>query len=460
MKFLKFTGLLAPAFIVLGLVDASLNPRDSAVAQASVDHNSKLRSERPDLKVGPFSPRISPPQSPARNRTCSVDSHNDGITDDSSSILDAINACNYGGHVIFTAGINYTIGTALNLTFLNSIDIDIQGNIKFTNDTTYWQANSFRLVFQNATTFLQIGGNDVVVYGGGEIDGNGQVWYDLYAKDIYTLRPTLLGPMGLHNSTISNLNLRYSPCYYFFISNSSNVIFDGITIGGYSTSNNIARNTDGFDTYRSSDISIQNSIVNNGDDCVSFKPNSSNIFVQNIYCNGSHGISVGSLGQYVGTYDIISHVYVYNISFNNAADGARIKVWPGSPAAVSGDLQGGGGSGEVSNITYDTISVSNTRYAIEVDQCYGQRNLTQCLAYPSNVTISDVLFKHITGTTNNQYQPQIAAIACSSEGACDNIVAQDISVLSANGTNEAFCLNVNQTLLEGIACVNTSLGFN
>ncbi len=36
-------------------------------------------------------------------------------------------------------------------------------------------------------------------------------------------------------------------------------------------------------------------------DCVSFKPNATNIIVQNIHCNGSHGISVGSLGQYPGS---------------------------------------------------------------------------------------------------------------------------------------------------------------
>lgn len=30
---------------------------------------------------------------------------------------------------------------------------------------------------------------------------------------------------------------------------------------------------------------------------IAFKPNSTNIVVSNMWCNGSHGISVGSLGQ-------------------------------------------------------------------------------------------------------------------------------------------------------------------
>ena len=108
-------------------------------------------------------------------------------------------------------------------------------------------------------------GNDVNIYGGGTIDGNGQVWYDLYAANIYTLRPVLFGLDGLHNSTISNLVLRYSPEYYHFVANSTNVIFDTINIAGESKSANTAKNTDGWDTYRSSDIVIQNSHINNGD---------------------------------------------------------------------------------------------------------------------------------------------------------------------------------------------------
>lgn len=44
--------------------------------------------------------------------------------------------------------------------------IDIQGTIKFTDDTDYWQANSFPFVFQNVTSFFKLGGDDVFIYGG------------------------------------------------------------------------------------------------------------------------------------------------------------------------------------------------------------------------------------------------------------------------------------------------------
>lgn len=120
-------------------------------------------------------------------------------------------------------------------------------------------------MFQNVTSFFKLGGNDVNIYGGGTLDGNGQVWYDLYAKNIYTLRPVLIGIDGLHNSILSDLVLRYSPQYYHFVANATDVVFDNINIAGASKSANIAKNTDGWDTYRSSDLVIQNSVINNGD---------------------------------------------------------------------------------------------------------------------------------------------------------------------------------------------------
>jgi galacturan 1,4-alpha-galacturonidase len=161
--------------------------------------------------------------------------------------------------------------------------------------------------------------------------------------------------------------------------------------------------------------------------------------VQNLWCNGSHGISVGSLGQYVGEVDYVQHIYVYNISMSNASDGARIKVWPGSPSALSGDLQGGGGSGAVSNITYDTMSLSNVDYAIEITQCYGQKNITLCNQFPSNLTISDITIKNFSGTTSKKYQPLIGYLVCSSPAVCSDIRIQDVDVRSPNGTDLYRC---------------------
>lgn len=130
---------------------------------------------------------------------------------------------------------------------------------------------------------------------------------------------------------------------------------------------------DGWDIYRSDHITIIDSVIDNDDDCVctfcifkllvcmtwytwlrspiphlALKPNSTNILVSNLLCSGSHGISVGSLGQVIFAYchvydtahfyliqfagetDIVANVSVHNITMLNAQNGARVKVFGGS----------------------------------------------------------------------------------------------------------------------------------
>lgn len=63
------------------------------------------------------------------------------------------------------------------------------------------------------------------------------------------------------------------------------------------------------------------------------KPNATEVIVSNLWCNGSHGISVGSLGQYAGETDIVANLFVKNVTMRYAENGARIKVFGGSPDA-------------------------------------------------------------------------------------------------------------------------------
>lgn len=62
---------------------------------------------------------------------------------------------------------------------------------------------------------------------------------------------------------------------------------------------------------------MTNTRVNVGDDCFSPKPNTTDIFVQNLWCNGTHGVSMGSIGQYPGVMDIIEHAYIENVTLLN-----------------------------------------------------------------------------------------------------------------------------------------------
>lgn len=127
-------------------------------------------------------------------------------------------------------------------------------------------------------------------------------------------------------------------------------------------------------------------------DCVSFKPNSTNILVQNMFCNGTHGISVGSLGQYPDRVDYVENIYVYNAAMYNSSEGARIKVWPNSFSEKSATLVGGGGTGLVRNVTYDTMWLDNVDYGLTITQCYGQDDEEECFKHPVSSQISFLPF--------------------------------------------------------------------
>ena len=179
------------------------------------------------------------------------------------------------------------------------------------------------------------------------------------------------------------------------------------SIRSVSYSSSPTANSDGWDIYRSSFVAIRDSVVVNDDDCVcacgfislslslgsdrslcgpvAFKPNSTNIVVANMFCNGSHGVSVGSLGQYAGETDIVANVSVTNVTMLNAQNGARIKVFGGNPSPSAllfifiieyGHGQTvtrsastvGGGDGFVKNITFkDFFGMSYKLWKIGID---------------------------------------------------------------------------------------------
>lgn len=80
-----------------------------------------VAAARPQIVASP-APRLPVPNPPVRTKQCVVKTNGDG-SDDSEYILAAFNDCNNGGHVVFSENATYTIGTAMDWTFLKSIDI-------------------------------------------------------------------------------------------------------------------------------------------------------------------------------------------------------------------------------------------------------------------------------------------------------------------------------------------------
>ena len=59
---------------------------------------------------------------------------------------------------------------------------------------------------------------------------------------------------------------------------------------------------------------FENNVVYNGDDCVAVGSPASNVIFRNSYCNGGHGLSIGSLGKNGSVADVENILYVIHVS--------------------------------------------------------------------------------------------------------------------------------------------------
>lgn len=52
---------------------------------------------------------------------------------------------------------------------------------------------------------------------------------------------------------------------------------------------------------------------------LSFKANSTNVFINRLHCEGSQGLSVGSLGEYPGVQDLVKNIFM-NVKLESRHD--------------------------------------------------------------------------------------------------------------------------------------------
>ncbi|KAJ3552519.1 hypothetical protein NM688_g4112 [Phlebia brevispora] len=386
----------------------------------------------------------------AGEKECHVAHHSRG-SDAGPAINAAFRKCARNGKI--TLDKFYTVNSLLFTTDLSNVEIELIGSINFTPNIAKWSPESYFLEYQNATTFWFLSGSHICMHGGGTINGNGQVWWDALStngQDAGTAggssrtfaRPI---PLTVGNSShveIEDINFVGSPFWNNFVYQSDHVTYKKIIIDSVSYSSAPAANSDGWDIYRSSDVVITESWINNDDDCVSFKPNSTNVEVSHLFCNGSHGISVGSLGQYAGETDIVANVTVFNVTLENAQNGARIKAFGGSPDPNS---TAGGGTGSASNITFRDFKVINVDNPIVINQCYSTP-ADVCAQFPSGIIISDVHYIDVTGTSSGADGSVIVDIECSSQ--CSNVTAYGTDITSPNGPATFICQDVDTAQLD------------
>jgi galacturan 1,4-alpha-galacturonidase len=246
------------------------------------------------------------------------------------------------------------------------------------------------------------------------------------------------------NVDVEGITFLNSPCWNTFLVRTNSISFDHTNFTAFSTNaSSEPKNTDGFDSYNTDGLSVTNTVVNVGDDCFSPKPNTTNIFVQNLWCNGTHGVSMGSIGQYPGVLDYISNAWIENVTLLNGQNGARLKAWAGPDV----------GYGYIDNITYKNIHIENTDAPIVLDQCYFDIDAETCAEYPSAVNITNVNFLNIYGTSSGKNGKVVADLTCSPGAECSGIWLEDIDLTSPAGSPpEIVCENIDGDI--GVDCIS------
>ncbi|KAM3290351.1 hypothetical protein P3S67_018640 [Capsicum chacoense] len=165
-------------------------------------------------------------------------------------------------------------------------------------------------------------------------------------------------------------------------------------------------NTDGIHLQSSSDVTILNSQIGTGDDCLSIGPGNSNLSIENIVCGPGHGISIG----------IYKSQTVRRAAFSKTQNGVRVKTW----ARPS--------NGFVRNVLFQHVVMNNVENPIIIDQnyCPGSGN---CPEEGSGIRVSEITYQDVQGTSATEVAVKFD---CSKINPCNGITLLDVKLSYKN----------------------------
>ncbi|KAI3810714.1 hypothetical protein L1987_20336 [Smallanthus sonchifolius] len=393
--------------------------------------------------VNPFSlapsPAPEPPKTQSSTRVFDVrlfGAVGDGVADDTQAFKMAWDStCQSDEPSILLVPKHYSFllqSTIFTGSCGNKFVFQIEGTIMAPDGPSLWPKGLSR---RQWLVFYRV--NGMSLQGGGVIDGRGEKWWDLPCKPHKGPNGTTLAgpcdsPVSIRffmstNVSVRGVKVKNSPQFHFRFDGCNGVHIDSLNIKAPS----LSPNTDGIHIENTNDVTIYNSLISNGDDCVSIGTGSYNVDIKNITCGPSHGISIGSLGMR-NTRACVSNITVMDSVIRHSDNGVRIKTWQG-------------GFGSVSNVWFFNIHMDNVRNPIMIDQYYCQAK-GLCPNQTSAVHISDIGYEKIRGT----YDAKSPAmhLGCSSNVPCTNLTFSDVELVPSQGQIMAspFCWNAYGSL--------------
>jgi len=337
----------------------------------------------------------------------------DGKTIDTAAIQKAFFAANASGSgdVLFPAPYVF-LSFPFSFSGDNSrIVVEPGASISATNDYLHWPISGGQYV-----PFITASGlSNLSIVGGGTINGNGRLWWDLFTNNTLNhTRPPLLNYNNVENCLFEGVTFIDSPYHNLQVGCSYtemryiNIFAPGE--GHY--------NTDGVDVH-ASPFYIHDCNITVGDDNVAVHSNDT--LIENCFFGSGHGVSVGN--------GWLKNITVRNSIFSNTTQATRIKTH-------MGDV------GVVHNITFENLVMYDVGWPICIDMFY--ENLPQfadCFigtsVGPTTQLITDILYQNITVSG---VQEQAGIIACQPSSPCKNIQIVNFKVTD-NPPPAWICMN-------------------
>ncbi|OIV93328.1 hypothetical protein TanjilG_23264 [Lupinus angustifolius] len=266
---------------------------------------------------------------------------------------------------------------------------------------------------------------------GGVLDGQGTALWGCKnsAKSTCPTGATTLTFSNSQSIVISGLTSINSQMFHIVFNGCKNVKAQGITV----VADGNSPNTDGIHVQMSSHVTILNSEIRTGDDCISIGPGTNNLWIENVACGPGHGISIGSLGKDLKEAGV-QNVTVKTVTFTGTQNGVRIKSW-GKPS-----------NGFVKDVLFQNAIMVNVQNPVVIDQnyCPGNKN---CPGQASGVKISGVTYQDIHGTSATQVAVKFD---CSSRYPCRGITLKDVKLTYQNQVAQASCNNAGGAALGSV----------
>ncbi len=311
---------------------------------------------------------------------------------DTSRIQSALNSCSGTGHAVVLApsgGDNAFLSGPLALPASVTLVIDDGATLYASRNPANYQVSGQATCGTVASSgngckpFINVTGSNAAIMGTqgsggaqGAINGRGDQdilgtsgsWWTLSSTAKSDSEdqnnPRLIEAHDVNNFTVYDVDLINAPLFHVYFEGGSGLTVWGVRIKTPAT----ARNTDGIDPDSATNVTVNDSYIQDGDDGIAIKTNSgaaSSMTIENSHFYGTHGISIGSQTQYGVSNILVENNTVSgtdsagNVSSDN--NGLRIKTTSSEGGTVNG-------------VTYDNNCLTGVKHALEFNPFYSSGN--------------------------------------------------------------------------------------